>query len=279
MTHMLEIRNVKKNYGSTAVLRGASLAVRRGEVVSILGSSGAGKSTLMRCVNHLEAVDAGTISVDGQLVGYDRRGNHLHEVKPSTLCRQRRDIGMVFQHFNLFGHLSALDNVTLGPRKVLGRPRAEAEEEARDLLAQVGLAEHAGSYPRQLSGGQQQRVAIARAMAMRPKLMLFDEPTSALDPHLVGEVLRVIRQLADSGMTMVIVTHEVRFALDVSDRIVLMDSGTVAYDARPQEWLTSTDPLVTTFMGHFKASLTAQSGRPDTASTAATGSDDRSTTS
>ncbi|MFJ1699149.1 amino acid ABC transporter ATP-binding protein [Streptomyces sp. NPDC088252] len=273
MTVMLEIRNVKKNYGPAAVLRGASLDVRRGEVVSILGSSGAGKSTLMRCVNHLEPVDAGTISVDGQLVGYDRRGNHLHEVKESTLCRQRRDIGMVFQHFNLFGHLTALDNVTLGPRKVLGRARAEVEREARDLLAQVGLAEHAGSYPRQLSGGQQQRVAIARAMAMHPKLMLFDEPTSALDPHLVGEVLRVIRRLADSGMTMVIVTHEVRFALDVSDRIVLMDSGTVAYDARPQEWLTSTHPLVATFMSHVKASLNSQ----DT--TTSIGSDDRSTTS
>ncbi|MER8103371.1 amino acid ABC transporter ATP-binding protein [Kitasatospora sp. NPDC094016] len=257
MTAMLTVRNVKKSYGQAAILRGATLDVQRGEVVSILGSSGAGKSTLMRCVSHLEPVDAGTISIDGQLVGYERRGNDLHEVKESVLCRQRQDIGMVFQHFNLFGHLTALDNVTIGPRKVLGRRRGEVEEEARNLLAQVGLADQADSYPRQLSGGQQQRVAIARAMAMHPKLMLFDEPTSALDPGLVGEVLRVIRQLAEGGMTMVIVTHEVRFALDVSDRIVLMDGGTVAYDAGPQEWLTSTHPLVTTFMSHFKASQDA----------------------
>ncbi|MFG2522256.1 amino acid ABC transporter ATP-binding protein [Streptomyces sp. NPDC048527] len=250
MTAMLSVQHVKKAYGGASVLRDVTLDVDQGQVVCVLGSSGAGKSTLMRCVAHLEPVDAGTISVDGQLVGYERRGNHLHEIREAELCRQRRGIGMVFQHFNLFGHLTALDNITLGPRKVLGLGREEAEAEARDLLAQVGLGDHAATYPRQLSGGQQQRVAIARALAMHPRLMLFDEPTSALDPQLVGEVLRVIRALAHTGITMVIVTHEVHFALEVADRIVLMADGTVVYDAPPDRFRSTTDEHVTAFMSH-----------------------------
>ena len=251
MTPMLSVRDVSKKYGTAVVLDEVSLDVGRGEVVCIVGPSGTGKSTLMRCINHLEDVDRGTITLDGYLVGYQQRGHALHEMKPSAVCRQRRDIGMVFQHFNLFSHLSALDNVTLGPRKVLGMSQRQADGEGRELLARVGLAEHAAAYPRQLSGGQQQRVAIARALAMRPKVLLFDEPTSALDPQLVGEVLRVIRGLADTGITMVIVTHEIRFALEVADRLVLMQNGRVAYDAPPDEWRTTTHPQAVAFMQHI----------------------------
>jgi ABC-type polar amino acid transport system ATPase subunit len=258
MTAMLSVRNVAKSYGPVTILNDVSLDVGRGEVVCVVGPSGAGKSTLMRCINHLESVDRGTIALEGELVGYQRRGDALHEVKPSVLCAQRKDIGMVFQHFNLFFHLSALDNVTLGPRKVLGVARKQAEREARDLLAQVGLADHAGAYPRQLSGGQQQRVAIARSLAMRPKVLIFDEPTSALDPQLVGEVLRVMRALADTGITMVIVTHEIRFALDVADRIVLMEDGHVVFDAPPARWRSDPHPAAVKFMAHIANQDAAQ---------------------
>jgi ABC-type polar amino acid transport system ATPase subunit len=250
MTEMLTVQGVSKQYGPLEVLRDVSLTVARGEVVCVVGPSGGGKSTLMRCINHLEVVDRGTITLDGDLVGYQQRGRALHQVKQSVVCRQRQDIGMVFQHFNLFSHLNALDNVTLGPRTVLGLSKPEAHTQAYELLGQVGLSDHAKAYPRQLSGGQQQRVAIARALAMRPKVLLFDEPTSALDPQLVGEVLRVIRALADTGITMVIVTHEIRFALEVADRLVLMQGGRIAYDAPPSEWRTSPHPDAVTFMKH-----------------------------
>ena len=251
MTAMLSVRGVSKTYGAVDVLNDVSLDVARGEVVCIVGPSGGGKSTLMRCINHLEVVDRGTITLDGVLVGYQQRGRALHELKPSEVSRQRQDIGMVFQHFNLFSHVSALDNVTLGPRKVRGVSRKDAQDHAHELLGRVGLAEQADAYPRQLSGGQQQRVAIARALAMRPKVLLFDEPTSALDPQLVGEVLRVIRALADTGITMLIVTHEIRFALDVADRLVLMQGGRVAYDAPPADWRTAPHPEAVTFMQHI----------------------------
>lgn len=255
MKSLLAIENLSKSYGSHRVLADMSLHVEEGEVVSILGSSGAGKSTLLRCVNHLEVADSGTITVDGDLVGYERRGQHLHEVKEAVLCRQRQRFGMVFQHFNLFAHLTVLDNVTLGPRRVLNEPRAEAEAHARELLSKVGLAEYADSLPRRLSGGQQQRVAIARALAMRPRVLLFDEPTSALDPQLVGEVLRVIRDLAGTGITMVIVTHEVPFAFQVSDRIVLMKDGCIAFEGPPDAWQATSQPDVRAFLSHHRNGL------------------------
>jgi polar amino acid transport system ATP-binding protein len=252
MTTMLAVEHATKAYGAATVLDDVSLKVEAGQVVCIVGSSGAGKSTLMRCINHLEVVDRGIITLDGVPLGYERRRGHLREIKDSVLCAQRRDIGMVFQHFNLFTHLTALDNVTLGPRKVLGRPRAQAQAHALELLGRVGLSDHAGAYPRQLSGGQQQRVAIARALAMRPKVLLFDEPTSALDPQLVSEVLRVIRHLADSGITMVIVTHEIPFAMEIADRLVLMKNGQVAYDAPPSVWRTAGHPAAIDFMRHLR---------------------------
>ena len=251
-TSMLQVRHVSKSYDAGFVLNDVSTDVSQGETVSIVGSSGAGKSTLLRCINHLEPCDRGTITLDGEMLGYTRRAGALHELKESTLCRQRREIGMVFQNFNLFGHLTVLDNVTLGPRKVLGRSRQDIETEALDLLDRVGLRDKAGAYPRRLSGGQQQRVAIARALAMHPKMLLFDEPTSALDPELVGEVLRVIRDLALTGITMMIVTHEIPFAMDVSDRILLMKDGAIVFDAPPQEWSTTNDSNAKTFLSHLR---------------------------
>jgi ABC-type polar amino acid transport system ATPase subunit len=241
MTPMVRARGVRKSFGSVQVLQGVDLEVEPGTVCCLLGPSGSGKSTLLRCINHLETVDAGQLWVDGELVGYRRRGNVLAELTPRQVARKRRDIGMVFQRFNLFPHMTALANVAEGPVQVLRQPKAAALAEARALLDQVGLADKAGHYPGQLSGGQQQRVAIARALAMRPKLMLFDEPTSALDPELVGEVLDVMRGLAEQGMTMVVVTHEVGFAREVGDLAVFLDQGVILEAGDPRKVLVDAE--------------------------------------
>ncbi|MFJ1569298.1 amino acid ABC transporter ATP-binding protein [Streptomyces erythrochromogenes] len=235
---MVQAQDVRKKYGSLEVLRGIDLTVERGQVCCLLGPSGSGKSTFLRCINHLERVDGGTLKVDGDLVGYRRHAGKLHELREREVAERRRDIGMVFQRFNLFPHMTALDNVCEAPVKVGGVSKAEAEAEARRLLEQVGLADRAGHFPAQLSGGQQQRVAIARALAMKPKLMLFDEPTSALDPELVGDVLDVMRCLAADGMTMVVVTHEIGFAREVADTAVFMDEGVVVEAGAPRQVLT-----------------------------------------
>ncbi|MGW1588003.1 amino acid ABC transporter ATP-binding protein [Streptomyces sp. NPDC002386] len=234
---MVDAQGVRKHFGKLEVLKGIDLTVGAGEVCCLLGPSGSGKSTFLRCINHLETVDGGRLSVDGQLVGYRRQGDRLHELREGEVASRRRDIGMVFQRFNLFPHLTALENVTEAPVRVAGVSRAEAREDGMRLLEQVGLADRAGHYPAQLSGGQQQRVAIARALAMKPKLMLFDEPTSALDPELVGDVLDVMRQLAADGMTMVVVTHEIGFAREVGDTAVFMDEGVVVEAGHPQQIL------------------------------------------
>jgi len=231
----IEVRGVRKSYGALEVLRGVDLAVRPGEVTAILGPSGSGKSTLLRVLNHLEKVDAGLVKVDGELVGYRLRGRRLHELTSREILRQRSRIGFVFQNFNLFPHLTVLENVVEAPVSAQGRRRSEVEAEALDLLERVGVGDKAGDYPRRLSGGQQQRVAIARALALRPKVILFDEPTSALDPELVGEVLEVIRQLARDGATLVIVTHEVGFAREVADTVVFMDGGVIVERGAPAE--------------------------------------------
>ncbi|RVW09274.1 amino acid ABC transporter ATP-binding protein [Prescottella agglutinans] len=236
---MVRAERVCKNYGALKVLRGISLEIDRGQVLCLIGPSGSGKSTFLRCINHLEQVNAGRLYVDGELVGYAERGGKLYELSPRAAARQRRDIGMVFQHFNLFPHRTALENIIEAPMQVKKVPRAKAIERARDLLDRVGLVEKADAYPAQLSGGQQQRVAIARALAMDPKLMLFDEPTSALDPELVGEVLGVMKQLAKDGMTMVVVTHEMGFAREVADQLVFMDGGVVVEAGVPQELLAN----------------------------------------
>jgi polar amino acid transport system ATP-binding protein len=236
---MVDSRAVCKNFGPLEVLKGINLTVAPGEVLCLVGPSGSGKSTFLRCINHLEEVNAGRLYVDGVIVGYEQRGNKLHELHPRVAARQRRDIGMVFQHFNLFPHMTVLENIVEAPIKVKKQSKDEAASIARKLLAQVGLGEKEGSYPAQLSGGQQQRVAIARALAMQPKLMLFDEPTSALDPELVGEVLDVMKQLAREGMTMVVVTHEMGFAREVGDQIVFMDGGVVVESGNPREVLAN----------------------------------------
>lgn len=236
---MVEAQNVFKHYGGTEVLSGIDLKVHQGEVVCIIGPSGSGKSTLLRCMNHLEHVNAGRLYVDGELVGYRQEGHKLYELAPSEVCLRRRDIGMVFQNFELFPHLTAIENLCLAPMVVLKRAKAEVERQAVSMLEKVGLSEKARHYPSQLSGGQQQRVAIARALMMNPNIMLFDEPTSALDPELVGEVLKVMRDLAKSGMTMVVVTHEMGFARDVADRVVVMDGGRVVEDGPPAEIFTN----------------------------------------
>ena len=236
---MVRAEGVRKNFGLLKVLKGITLNVARGDVLCIVGPSGSGKSTFLRCINHLEQVSAGRLYVDGVLVGYEERAGKLHELRPRVAARQRRDIGMVFQHFNLFPHLTALQNVIEAPVQVSGVHRAKAIESARKLLDQVGLADKEKTYPAQLSGGQQQRVAIARALAMEPKLMLFDEPTSALDPELVGEVLDVMKQLAKGGMTMVVVTHEMGFAREVGDHLVFMDDGVVVESGPPREILAN----------------------------------------
>ena len=231
----VEIRGVHKAFGDLEVLRGIDLTIEPGEVTVILGPSGSGKSTLLRAINHLEPVTSGLISVDGEVIGYRRDGDLLHELREPEVLRQRTAIGMVFQSFNLFAHMTALANVAEAPRRALGVNRKEAEAQARELLALVGLSEKEGAYPRQLSGGQQQRVAIARALALRPKVLLFDEPTSALDPELVEEVLSVIRSLASAGTTLVIVTHEISFARDVADTVVFMDQGRIVEQGPPAQ--------------------------------------------
>jgi polar amino acid transport system ATP-binding protein len=232
---MVRAESVCKNFGALHVLKGVTLDVGRGEVLCMVGPSGSGKSTFLRCINHLEQVNAGRLYVDGDLIGYRERGGKLHEMAPRDAARQRRDIGMVFQHFNLFPHRTALENVIEAPIHVKRVKKDAALARAKDLLDQVGLSAKADAYPAQLSGGQQQRVAIARALAMNPKLMLFDEPTSALDPELVGEVLAVIKKLAGEGMTMVVVTHEMGFAREVADKLVFMDGGVIVESGNPRE--------------------------------------------
>ncbi|MFD3759474.1 amino acid ABC transporter ATP-binding protein [Streptomyces sp. NPDC058622] len=234
---MLQARGVRKHFGRLEVLKGIDLTVGRGQVCCLLGPSGSGKSTFLRCINHLEKIDGGTLAVEGELVGYRRQGSRLLELREREVADRRRDIGMVFQRFNLFPHMTALDNVTEAPLRVAGASRADARHDALRLLEQVGLADRAGHYPAQLSGGQQQRVAIARALAMKPKLMLFDEPTSALDPELVGDVLDVMRRLAYDGMTMIVVTHEIGFAREVGDTAVFMDDGVVVEAGDPRQVL------------------------------------------
>ncbi|GGL91651.1 glutamate ABC transporter ATP-binding protein [Streptomyces fumigatiscleroticus] len=248
---MVDVHGVHKSFGTLEVLRGVDLQVRAGEVTVILGPSGSGKSTLLRTINHLEKVNSGWISIDGELIGYrrsedrraarrapaegggGRRAGKLHELKEKDVLKQRTHIGFVFQNFNLFPHLTVLENLIEAPVSALRRPRGQAEETARRLLDRVGLADKAGAYPRQLSGGQQQRVAIARALALEPKVLLFDEPTSALDPELVGEVLDVIKDLARTGTTMIVVTHEIGFAREVADTVVFMDGGVVVEQGPP----------------------------------------------
>jgi polar amino acid transport system ATP-binding protein len=236
---MVRAEQVCKNFGSLQVLNGITLDVARGEVLCMIGPSGSGKSTFLRCINHLEQVNAGRLYVDGVLVGYAEKGGKLHELPAREAAKQRRNIGMVFQHFNLFAHMTALENVIEAPIRVLKRPKNDAIESARKLLDQVGLAGKENMYPAQLSGGQQQRVAIARALAMDPKLMLFDEPTSALDPELVGEVLDAMKQLALRGMTMIVVTHEMGFAREVADQLVFMDGGVIVESGPPREVLAN----------------------------------------
>ena len=235
----LRAQEVHKRFGRLEVLRGVSLEVSPSEVCCLVGPSGSGKTTFLRCVNHLERIDAGRLWVDGELVGYREAGGRLHELREAEVARKRSEIGMVFQRFNLFPHMTALQNVVEAPIRVKGEPRADALAHAEELLARVGLADKLRAYPAQLSGGQQQRVAIARALAMRPKLMLFDEPTSALDPELVGEVLDVMRRLAAEGMTMIVVTHELGFAREVGDTLVFMDEGVVVESGPPRELIAS----------------------------------------
>ena len=234
---MVKAEGVHKRFGRLEVLKGITLNVDPGEVMCLLGPSGSGKSTFLRCINHLEKINSGRLMVDGELVGYRQVGDKLHELRESEVASKRAGIGMVFQHFNLFPHMTALENVTCAPIRVKKVARADARTRAQELLARVGLAEKADAYPAQLSGGQQQRVAIARALAMEPKLMLFDEPTSALDPELVGDVLEAMQQLARDGMTMIVVTHEMGFAREVADTVVFMDGGVVLESGRPADVL------------------------------------------
>ena len=248
-TPMVLAESVSKSFGSNEVLKDISLEVKRGEVLCLVGPSGSGKSTFLRCINHLERVSSGRLSVDGQLVGYRDGGDKIYEMHPKDAAKQRRDIGMVFQRFNLFPHMTALENVMEAPTQVKGIAKSQAKARALELLARVGLAERADYYPAHLSGGQQQRVAIARALAMDPKLMLFDEPTSALDPELVGEVLDVMKGLADSGMTMIVVTHEMGFAAHVADRVAFMEKGElVAVDAPARILHQPEDPRIQSFL-------------------------------
>nr|EIF92443.1 phosphate ABC transporter ATP-binding protein [Streptomyces tsukubensis NRRL18488] len=238
MNAMVKAEGVHKSFGSAHILKGIDLEVAPREVFCLIGPSGSGKSTFLRCINHLEKISAGRLSVDGELVGYRQKGDKLYELKEREVALKRRDIGMVFQRFNLFPHMRAVENVMEAPMQVKGESRAVARERALKLLDRVGLGDRADHYPSQLSGGQQQRVAIARALAMEPKLMLFDEPTSALDPELVGDVLDVMRGLAEDGMTMIVVTHEMGFAREVGDALVFMDDGRVVESGHPRDVLT-----------------------------------------
>jgi polar amino acid transport system ATP-binding protein len=238
MTAMVKAEGVHKRFGRLEVLKGIDLEVQPGEVLVLLGPSGSGKSTFLRCINHLEKINAGRLSVDGELVGYRESSGKLHELHDREIARKRAQIGMVFQHFHLFPHMTALENVALAPIRVAKVSRDQARQRARELLGRVGLADKLDTYPVALSGGQQQRVAIARALAMQPKLMLFDEPTSALDPELVGEVLDAMRQLARDGMTMIVVTHEMGFAREVADQAVFMDEGVIVEAGPPKQVLS-----------------------------------------
>lgn len=232
---MVDARAIRKSFGSNEVLKGITLQVEQGQVLCLLGPSGSGKSTFLRCINHLETINGGRLYVDGELMGFREKSDAIYEMKPGAIAKQRSEIGMVFQRFNLFPHLTALENVIEAPVGVKGISKTDAVIKAKELLASVGLSDKINHYPSQLSGGQQQRVAIARALAMEPKLMLFDEPTSALDPELVGDVLDVMRKLALSGMTMIVVTHEIGFAREVADRVVFMDDGIVVEDGTPSQ--------------------------------------------
>lgn len=245
---VIEAHGVTKEFGSFTALDNVDLAVRAGEVVCVLGPSGSGKSTLLRCLNHLERPNYGAVWVNDQLIGYKQEGGILRELSSRELARQRVGIGMVFQKFNLFGHRTALENVAEGPVQVLDMSPSDAKKRAEGLLSQVGLADKGNNYPNALSGGQQQRVAIARALSMEPSVMLFDEPTSALDPELVGEVLQVMKNLATSGMTMVVVTHEIGFAREVADRIVFMDKGKIVLDGTANEVLNSDNARAREFL-------------------------------
>ena len=238
-TPMVKAEQVHKSFGHLEVLKGIDLEVAPRDVFCLVGPSGSGKSTFLRCINHLEKIDRGRLSVDGELVGYRQKGDRLHELRDSEVCKKREEIGMVFQSFNLFPHMTVLANVMEAPCRVKGETKSVVRERATQLLDRVGLGDKHDAYPSQLSGGQQQRVAIARALAMQPKLMLFDEPTSALDPELVGEVLDVMRDLASDGMTMIVVTHEMGFAREVGDAIVFMDGGVVVEAGHPREVLTN----------------------------------------
>ena len=237
---MVKAEGVHKRFGRLEVLKGVSLEVQPGEVVCMIGASGSGKSTFLRCINHLERIDAGRLWVDGRLVGYRQSGDKLYELRDAEVCRERSEIGMVFQRFNLFGHMTALENVIEAPIRVRKMAKRDAVAQGRSLLQQVGLGDKIDNYPAQLSGGQQQRVAIARALAMKPKLMLFDEPTSALDPELVGEVLDVMKGLAhDFQTTMVVVTHEMGFAREAADRVLMMDDGRIIEEGTPEHFFTA----------------------------------------
>ena len=249
---LVRARNVHKAFGPLKVLKGIDVDVAPGEVVVILGPSGSGKSTFLRCINHLEAIDQGSIEVDGEQIGYRLQNGRLDQLSNREIARQRRKIGMVFQQFNLYPHMTALQNVIEAPVGVHGQSRGEATRYARELLIRVGLEQKIDAYPRQLSGGQQQRVAIARALAIKPKLMLFDEPTSALDPELVGEVLATMRDLAEQGLTMIVVTHEISFAREAADRVVFMDDGNVIESGSPDEVLSNpTHPRTRSCLSRF----------------------------
>ncbi|MGP0101029.1 MAG: amino acid ABC transporter ATP-binding protein [Solirubrobacteraceae bacterium] len=249
MSAMVDAVAVEKHFGAANVLSDVNLTVQEGEVVCVVGPSGGGKSTFLRCINRLEKPTGGVVWVDGEVMGYKRDGDRLKEMRERDVRRQRRKIGMVFQRFNLYPHMTALENVAHSPVKVNREPRPEAERRARELLERVGLADKIGAYPNQMSGGQQQRVAIARALAMRPRLMLFDEPTSGLDPELVGEVLDAMKQLAEEGMTMIVVTHEMGFAREAADRVVFMADGRIRETGTPAEILNRPrDPRTQAFL-------------------------------
>lgn len=242
---MIYAEGVRKSYGAHEVLKGVDISVASGSVACVIGPSGSGKSTFLRCINHLEEINGGLLLVDGDFVGYSLRNEHLYELSASQICKRRAEIGMVFQHFNLFPHMTVLENLTEAPIHVRRERKSDARAHAMELLKRVGLEQKFNAYPRQLSGGQQQRVAIARALAMRPKVLLFDEPTSALDPELVGEVLTVMKGLASEGMTMVVVTHEIGFAREVADQLIFMDGGVVVERGNPREMISHPQSLRT----------------------------------
>ncbi len=249
---LVQARNVHKSFDHLEVLKGIDIDIMPGEVVVVLGPSGSGKSTFLRCINHLESIQKGYIEVDGEQIGYRLRNDRLERLSPNGIARQRRKIGMVFQQFNLYPHMTVLQNIIEAPVGVHGEKRKDAIENAKQLLQRVGLSEKADAYPRQLSGGQQQRVAIARALAIKPKLMLFDEPTSALDPELVGEVLATMRDLARQGLTMIVVTHEIGFAREAADRVVFMDGGVVVEQGKPEDVIGNPQhPRTQAFLSRF----------------------------